>query len=68
VLLKNRELVPADVIVVQSSSANGMVYIETSGIDGRLFSVVASPSVMCVIHEVTIPSSCVGRINRDQRH
>jgi len=35
ILLRNRELVPADVLVVQSSQASGMVYIETSGIDGE---------------------------------
>ncbi|KAH9255098.1 hypothetical protein BASA81_006857 [Batrachochytrium salamandrivorans] len=36
ILLKNRELVPADVIVVETSNTgNGIVYIETSGIDGE---------------------------------
>jgi phospholipid-transporting ATPase len=35
ILLRNRELVPADVILIQSSQPTGVVYIETSGIDGE---------------------------------
>jgi phospholipid-transporting ATPase len=35
VLLRDRELVPADVLVLQTSLQGGMVYIETSGIDGE---------------------------------
>lgn len=35
VYLKNRDLVPTDMMIVQSSHANGMIYIETSGIDGE---------------------------------
>ena len=35
VLIRNREMVPADVILVASSSENGSAYIETSSIDGE---------------------------------
>jgi len=35
ILLHDRELVPADVIVLDTSHAGGMLYIETSGIDGE---------------------------------
>ena len=35
VLLKNREMVPADMILLASSGDNGSAYIETSSIDGE---------------------------------
>ena len=35
VLIRNREMIPADVIILASSSDNGNAYIETSSIDGE---------------------------------
>lgn len=35
VLVKNREMVPADIILLASSGGNGIAYIETSPIDGE---------------------------------
>ena len=35
VLMRNREMVPADVVLLASSNENGSVYIETSSIDGE---------------------------------
>lgn len=35
VLIRNREMVPADIILLASSSDNGSAYIETSSIDGE---------------------------------
>eukprot|EP00538_Stauroneis_constricta_P006052 CAMPEP_0119547482 /NCGR_PEP_ID=MMETSP1352-20130426/1593_1 /TAXON_ID=265584 /ORGANISM="Stauroneis constricta, Strain CCMP1120" /LENGTH=1822 /DNA_ID=CAMNT_0007592425 /DNA_START=311 /DNA_END=5779 /DNA_ORIENTATION=+ len=35
VLIKNREMVPADMIILASSGDNGSAYIETSSIDGE---------------------------------
>ncbi len=35
VLIKNREMVPADIILLASSGENGVAYIETSPIDGE---------------------------------
>lgn len=35
VLVRNREMVPADIILLASSSENGSAYIETSSIDGE---------------------------------
>jgi len=35
VLVRNREMVPADIILFASSSENGSAYIETSSIDGE---------------------------------
>jgi len=35
IVLKNRELVPADVVVLQTDRPTGKLYIETSGIDGE---------------------------------
>jgi magnesium-transporting ATPase (P-type) len=35
VLIRNRDMVPADIILLASSSENGSAYIETSSIDGE---------------------------------
>jgi hypothetical protein len=35
ILIKNREMIPCDVVLLASSNENGGAYIETSGIDGE---------------------------------
>ena len=35
VLVKNREMIPADIVLLASSNENGSAYIETSSIDGE---------------------------------
>lgn len=35
ILVRNREMVPADIVLLASSNENGSVYIETSSIDGE---------------------------------